>query len=62
MVDSLKTRLREKMLRQLNEDGSPSSEPDDPREISVESDLETLATVADDDPLLETLAQRYLVP
>ncbi|WP_024800951.1 hypothetical protein [Nocardia sp. BMG51109] len=62
MAESLKARLREKMLRQLNEDGSPDSEQDDPRQISIENDLEALDAVADDDPLLEELAARYLVP
>ncbi|GAB2717148.1 hypothetical protein [Nocardia mexicana] len=62
MGDSLKARVREKMLRQLNEDGSPDPEQDDPRQISVENDLEALEAVADDDPLVEQLAERYLVP
>ncbi|MBB5913376.1 hypothetical protein BJY24_002243 [Nocardia transvalensis] len=62
MADSLKARVREKLLRQLNEDGAPDPEQDDPRQISVEDDLEALAAVADDDPLVEELAARYLVP
>ncbi|WP_280266991.1 hypothetical protein [Nocardia wallacei] len=62
MGDSLKARVREKMLRQLNEDGAPDPEQDDPRQISVETDLEALEAVADDDPLVEELATRYLVP
>lgn len=60
--DSLKARVRAKMLRQLNEDGTPDLEQDDPRQIAIENDLEALAAVADDDPLVEELAARYLVP
>ncbi|WP_378736378.1 hypothetical protein [Nocardia brasiliensis] len=61
MSDSLKDRIRAKLLRQLQEDGAPDAEHDDPRQISVESDLEALNCVPDDDPLLEELAARYLV-
>ncbi len=62
MADSLKARIRDKLMRQLNEDGVPDSEHDDPRQIAVEADLEALDAVAEDDPLLEVLAARYLVP
>jgi len=62
MAESLKARIREKLLRQLNEDGVPDPEWDDPRQIAVESDLEALDAVAEDDPLVEELAARYLVP
>ncbi|MEU7139172.1 hypothetical protein ABZ942_06955 [Nocardia sp. NPDC046473] len=61
MSDSLKDRVRSKLLRQLAEDGTPDAEQDDPRRLSVESDLEALDHVADDDPLIEELASRYLV-
>lgn len=61
MSDSLKQRIRAKLLRQLAEDGTPDSEPDDPRLISIETDLDVLNSVADDDPLVEELAVRYLV-
>ncbi|MFI7664505.1 hypothetical protein [Nocardia sp. NPDC049526] len=61
MSDSLKERVRAKLLRQLAEDGTRDSEQDDPRLISVESDLDVLNSVADDDPLVEELAVRYLV-
>ncbi|MEU7630638.1 hypothetical protein AB0C34_11705 [Nocardia sp. NPDC049220] len=61
MSDSLKDRVRAKLLRQLEEDGTPDSEHDDPRQIAVETDLDTLESVADDDPLVEELAVRYLV-
>ncbi|MQY17981.1 hypothetical protein [Nocardia macrotermitis] len=62
MADSLKARIRDKLVRQLNEDGVPDRERDDPRQIAVEADLEALDAVAEDDPLLEELAARYLVP
>lgn len=62
MTDSLKERVRAKLLRQLNEDGAPDPDQDDPRQISVQDDLETLDSVADGDPLIEELAARYLVP
>ncbi|MFI6043177.1 hypothetical protein ACIA8C_16175 [Nocardia sp. NPDC051321] len=61
MSDSLKDRVRSKLLRQLAEDGPPDVEQDDPRQLSVGSDLEALDNVADDDPLVEELAARYLV-
>lgn len=61
MTDSLKKRVREKLLRQLGEDGPPDSEHDDPRQISVETDLDALDSVTEDDPLVEELAERYLV-
>ncbi|MFF3228719.1 hypothetical protein ACFYV7_38405 [Nocardia suismassiliense] len=61
MSDSLKDRIRAKLLRQLAEDGGPDAEHDDPRQVSVETDLEALNSVADDDPLVEELASRYLV-
>ncbi|MEU2256005.1 hypothetical protein [Nocardia xishanensis] len=60
MTDSLKTRVREKLLRQLSED-APDNEHDDPRQISVAGDLDALDSVAEDDPLVEELAARYLV-
>ncbi|WP_040788112.1 hypothetical protein [Nocardia paucivorans] len=61
MGDSLKDRVRAKLLRQLAEDGPGDRRPDDPRVISVESDLSALDHVGDDDPLVEQLAIRYLV-
>ncbi|MBO0852148.1 MAG: hypothetical protein J2P18_00080 [Nocardia sp.] len=61
-TDSLKSRVREKLLRQLKEDGAPDPEQDDPRQIAIERDLELLASIADDDPLIEELAVRYMVP
>lgn len=61
MTDSLKARVRAKLVRQLDEDGVPDSERDDPRQIAVAADLDALDSVADDDPLVEELATRYLV-
>lgn len=61
MNDSLKQRVRAKLVRQLAEDGKPDTEHDDPRQLSVETDLEALDSVADEDPLIEELAARYLV-
>ncbi|MEV6274403.1 hypothetical protein [Nocardia sp. NPDC051832] len=61
MSDSLKQRVRAKLVRQLGADGAPDSEQDDPRQISVATDLENLDSVAEDDPLIEELAARYLV-
>ncbi len=61
MIDSLKARVRAKLLRQLTEDGPIDSEPDDPRLISVETDIDALDSVAEDDPLVAELATRYLV-
>ncbi|MCP2293177.1 hypothetical protein ACFYT3_24140 [Nocardia amikacinitolerans] len=60
MKNSLKARVREKLLRQLAED-APDNEHDDPRQISVATDLDTLDSVAEDDPIVEELAARYLV-
>ncbi|MEV6064751.1 hypothetical protein [Nocardia asteroides] len=60
MRDSLKDRVRQKLLRRLAEDG-PDPEQDDSRSISVADDLEALEMVPSDDPLVEELAQRYLV-
>lgn len=61
MSDSLKDRVRSKLLRQLTEDGAPDTEQDDPRQLSVETDLAALDHVPDDDPFIEELASRYLV-
>lgn len=62
MSDSLRERVREKLVRQLAEDGPTDPEQDDPRQISVREDLELLDAVGDDDPVIEDLAARYLVP
>lgn len=61
MSQSLKERVREKLVRQLAEDGPPDPDQDDTRQVSVQDDLDLLDAVADDDPLIEELAARYLV-
>lgn len=65
MSDSLKSRVREKLLRQIAEDGGAvgdGPQTDDPRLISLGDDLAALDEVADDDPFVEELAARYWVP
>ncbi|APA94442.1 hypothetical protein NS506_00358 [Nocardia seriolae] len=62
MSDSLKSRVREKLVRQLEEDGPPDPDLEDTRQVSVRDDLDRLDAVAEDDPLIEELAARYLVP
>ncbi|MVU79460.1 hypothetical protein GPX89_19700 [Nocardia sp. ET3-3] len=62
MSDSLKERVREKLVRQLAEDGPPDPEQGDTRQVSVQDDLDLLDSVAEDDPVIEELAARYLVP
>lgn len=66
MADSLKARVREKLIRQITEDGGrPADEDDDdndPRLITLETDLAALDAVGDEDPLIEELAARYWVP
>lgn len=64
-MDSLKARVREKLVRQITDDGGATpdaDEPDDPRLIQLEEDLAALDEVGDDDPLVEELATRYWVP
>ncbi|QIS08338.1 MULTISPECIES: hypothetical protein [Nocardia] len=61
MTDSLKDRVRAKLLRQLAEDGPVDPEQEDTRQLAVATDLDALDSVADDDPLIEELAVRYLV-
>ncbi|WP_433682093.1 hypothetical protein [Nocardia sp. CA-119907] len=60
-MESLKDRVRAKLLRQLAEDGALDQEQEDPRLISVVADLDALNSVPDGDPLVEELATRYLV-
>lgn len=61
MSDTLKSRIRQKLRRQVEEDGAPDPEHEDTRQWSVQEDLARLELVADDDPLIEELAARYLV-
>lgn len=60
MGDALKDRVRQTLLRRLNEDG-PDPEQDDTRAVAVAADLEALEMVSAEDPLVEELARRYLV-
>ena len=63
--DSLRARVRAKLLRQIAEDGGSSwaqAETDDPRLTSVTFDLAALDDAADGDPVIEELAARYWVP
>lgn len=65
MSDSLKSRVRAKMLEQLASDGATDAEVaegDDPRFNAIQDDLAALDDVADDDPLVDQLATRYWVP
>lgn len=65
MADSLKARVRVKLLRQISEDGGrpvSEAETDDPRLIAVAYDLQTLDDADEDDPVVEELAARYWVP
>ncbi|MFI1914517.1 hypothetical protein [Nocardia sp. NPDC020380] len=62
MSQSLKERVRAKLMRQLTEDGPLDLDQDDVRQLSVQDDLVLLSAVEDDDPLVEELAARYLVP
>lgn len=62
MSESLKERVRDKLIRQLEEDGFPDPERLDPRQVSVQDDLDRLEAVGEDDPLVEELAARYMVP
>ncbi|WP_067573496.1 hypothetical protein [Nocardia acidivorans] len=61
MSESLKERVRAKLIRQLEEDGPPDPDQEDTRQVSVRDDLDILEAVAEDDPFVEELARRYLV-
>ncbi|MFC4605912.1 hypothetical protein [Rhodococcus kronopolitis] len=65
MGDSLKARVRDKLLRQIAEDGdypSDGAEDDDPRLLSLDGDLAVLDGARDGDPVIEELAAKYWVP
>ncbi len=65
MTESLKARVRAKLMRQIVEDGGDpgeENETDDPRLISLASDLAALDDAADGDEVVEELATRYWVP
>ncbi|QCB49155.1 hypothetical protein E5720_12260 [Rhodococcus sp. PAMC28707] len=65
MSDSLKARLRVKLIGQLTDDGDTDldrAEGDNPRLVSISDDLAALDEVAENDPLVEELAMKYWVP
>lgn len=65
MAESLKHRVREKLLRQIAEDGGYSSEGaegNDPRLVALDDDLAALDEALDGDPVIEHLAVKYWVP
>lgn len=65
MSETLKDRIRAKMLEQLAGDGATDAElaeGDDPRFVAIRDDLAALDELADDDPLVDQLAARYWVP
>ena len=65
MSDSLKARVRAKLLEQLAGDGGTDAEVaegDDPRLVAIHDDLAALDDASDDDPLVDRLATRYWVP
>ncbi|KZF00906.1 MAG: hypothetical protein WBD41_28195 [Rhodococcus sp. (in: high G+C Gram-positive bacteria)] len=65
MSDTLKVRVRAKMLEQLEGDGGTDAEVaegDDPRFVAIRDDLAALDEVADDDPLVDQLATKYWAP
>ncbi|MFC7451310.1 hypothetical protein [Rhodococcus daqingensis] len=65
MAESLKDRVREKLLRQIAEDGgypSKRGEGNDPRLVALDDDLAALDEALDDDPVIEHLAAKYWVP
>ena len=63
MADSLKARVKEKMLRQLAEDGRhpiQEAEGDDPRLVSINDDLEALEQAEEGDPIVEETGREVL--
>lgn len=65
MAESLRDRVREKLLRQIAEDGGApldGAEDDDPRLVSLDDDLAVLDNAPDGDPVIEQLAAKYWVP
>ncbi|NLU83350.1 hypothetical protein [Rhodococcus sp. HNM0569] len=64
MTDTLKDRVREKLLRQRDEDtGRPTGGGgDDQRVTSIDEDLALLDLAGDDTEIVERLARKYWVP
>ena len=65
MSESLKERVREKILRQRGEDGGRplgDAEGDNPRLVDLGHDLALLDMASDDDAVVQQLAAKYWVP
>ncbi|QNG21093.1 hypothetical protein G4H71_08045 [Rhodococcus triatomae] len=65
MSDSLKDRVREKLLRQRSEDGGrpvQEAEQGDQRLVAIDRDLAVLDQAAEGDKVIEELAAKYWVP
>ena len=65
MGDSLKDRVREKIMRQRAEDGGrpiDDAEADDSRVTDIDSDLARLELAGDNDAVVQSLAAKYWVP
>ncbi|MBF0662810.1 MULTISPECIES: hypothetical protein [unclassified Rhodococcus (in: high G+C Gram-positive bacteria)] len=65
MGDSLKDRVRDKIMRQRAEDGGrpiDAAEADDPRLTDIDGDLALLSQAGEDDEVVQSLAAKYWVP
>ncbi|MFD6859748.1 hypothetical protein ACFWCF_20735 [Rhodococcus sp. NPDC060090] len=65
MSESLKGRVRDKILRQRGEDGGRplgDAEGDDPRVMDLHHDLMLLDRAEEDDAVVQALAEKYWVP
>lgn len=65
MSESLKERVREKILRQRIEDGGRplgDAEGDNPRLVDIGYDLALLDQASEDDDVVQQLAVKYWVP
>ncbi|MFZ2527717.1 MAG: hypothetical protein WAX14_08705 [Rhodococcus sp. (in: high G+C Gram-positive bacteria)] len=65
MSESLKDRVRAKILRQRGEDGGRplgDAEGDNPRLVDLGSDLVLLDQASEDDAVVQQLAAKYWVP
>ncbi|KZE99770.1 MULTISPECIES: hypothetical protein [unclassified Rhodococcus (in: high G+C Gram-positive bacteria)] len=65
MSDTLKDRVRAKLLAQLADDGGTAAEQaegDDPRLNALRDDLEALESAQEGDPVIDDIAARHWVP
>lgn len=65
MSDSLRDRVRAKLLAQIADDGGTAAEQaegDDPRLNALRDDLEALDAAQDGDPVIDDIAARHWVP